>query len=68
MGEWAPLLSRLGKPRYLAIADAIAEDIRNGKLAPLGSIASATQARAPPQYRFHDGGARLCRGTKARPD
>jgi DNA-binding transcriptional MocR family regulator len=44
MGEWAPLLSRLGKPRYLAIADAIAEDIRNGKLAPLD--------RLPPQRKL----------------
>ena len=44
MGEWAPPLSRLGKPRYLAIADAIAEDIRNGKLAPLD--------RLPPQRKL----------------
>jgi DNA-binding transcriptional MocR family regulator len=44
MGEWAPLLSRLGKPRYLAIADAIADDIRNGKLAPLD--------RLPPQRKL----------------
>jgi DNA-binding transcriptional MocR family regulator len=44
MGEWAPLLSRLGKPRYLAIADAIAEDIRNGNLAPLD--------RLPPQRKL----------------
>ena len=44
MGEWSPLLSRLGKPRYLAIADAIAEDIRNGKLAPLD--------RLPPQRKL----------------
>jgi DNA-binding transcriptional MocR family regulator len=44
MGEWSPLLSRLGKPRYLAIADAIAEDIRNGKLEPLD--------RLPPQRKL----------------
>jgi DNA-binding transcriptional MocR family regulator len=44
MGEWVPLLSRLGKPRYLAIADAIAEDIRSGKLAPLD--------RLPPQRKL----------------
>jgi len=44
MAEWAPLLSRLGKPRYLAIADAIAEDIRNGKLAP--------SDRLPPQRKL----------------
>jgi DNA-binding transcriptional MocR family regulator len=44
MGEWSPLLSRLGKPRYLAIADAIAEDIRNGKLAALD--------RLPPQRKL----------------
>jgi DNA-binding transcriptional MocR family regulator len=41
MGEWSPQLSRLGKPRYLAIADAIAEDIRNGTLGP--------SDRLPPQ-------------------
>ena len=41
MGEWSPQLSRLGRPRYLAIADAIAEDIRNGTLAP--------SDRLPPQ-------------------
>ncbi len=44
MGEWMPLLSRLGKPRYLAIADAIAEDIRSGRLAPLD--------RLPPQRKL----------------
>jgi DNA-binding transcriptional MocR family regulator len=44
MAEWAPLLSRLGKPRYLAIADAIAEDIRNGRLAP--------SDRLPPQRKL----------------
>ena len=44
MGEWSPLLSRLGKPRYLAIADAIAEDISSGKLAPLD--------RLPPQRKL----------------
>jgi DNA-binding transcriptional MocR family regulator len=44
MGDWSPLSSRLGKPRYLAIADAIAEDIRNGKLAPLD--------RLPPQRKL----------------
>jgi DNA-binding transcriptional MocR family regulator len=44
MGEWSPLLSRLGKPRYLAIADAIADDIRSGKLAPLD--------RLPPQRKL----------------
>ena len=36
-----PNLSNVGKPRYLAIADAIAEDIRSGKLAP--------SDRLPPQ-------------------
>lgn len=44
MGEWSPPLSRLGKPRYRAIADAIAEDIRSGKLAPLD--------RLPPQRKL----------------
>jgi DNA-binding GntR family transcriptional regulator len=41
MGEWSPPLSRLAKPRYLAIADAIADDIRSGKLVPMD--------RLPPQ-------------------
>ena len=44
MAEWAPPLSRLGKPRYLAIADAIAEDISSGKLAP--------SDRLPPQRKL----------------
>jgi DNA-binding transcriptional MocR family regulator len=44
MAEWTPNLSRLGKPRYLAIADAIAEDIRNGTLAP--------SDRLPPQRKL----------------
>ncbi|PWT93054.1 MAG: GntR family transcriptional regulator [Proteobacteria bacterium] len=44
MAEWAPNLSRLGKPRYLAIADAIAEDIRSGRLAP--------SDRLPPQRKL----------------
>ena len=44
MGEWAPQISKLGKPRYLAIADAIAEDIRNGALAP--------SDRLPPQRKL----------------
>ncbi len=33
MLDWTPDLSRSGKPRYLAIADAIADDIRLGRLA-----------------------------------
>jgi DNA-binding transcriptional MocR family regulator len=44
MTEWAPNLSRLGKPRYLAIADAIADDIRNGRLGPAD--------RLPPQRQL----------------
>ena len=44
MAEWTPQLSRLGKPRYLAIADAIAEDIRSGRLAPAD--------RLPPQRKL----------------
>lgn len=44
MAEWTPNLSRLGKPRYLAIADAIADDIRNGTLAP--------SDRLPPQRKL----------------
>ena len=46
MTEWAPQLSKLGKPRYLAIADAIAEDIRSGKLSPADRLpAQRTLAR-----------------------
>src|ERR1700681_4994145 len=33
MIDWTPNLAATEKPRYLAIADAIAEDIRNGRLA-----------------------------------
>jgi DNA-binding transcriptional MocR family regulator len=44
MGEWAPRLSKIGKPRYLAIAEAIAEDIRNGTLSP--------SDRLPPQRKL----------------
>src|SRR6516225_4737294 len=44
MADWTPNPYRLGKPRYLAIADAIAEDIRNGRLAPAD--------RLPPQRKL----------------
>jgi DNA-binding transcriptional MocR family regulator len=44
MADWSPNLARLGKPRYLAIADAIADDIRSGKLAP--------SDRLPPQRKL----------------
>jgi DNA-binding transcriptional MocR family regulator len=44
MPNWSPDLSKLDKPRYLAIADAIAEDIRKGRLAP--------GDRLPPQRRL----------------
>src|SRR5438045_8128191 len=44
MGDWMPDLSRLNKPRYLAIADAIAEDIRKGRLSP--------SDRLPPQRKL----------------
>jgi len=44
MAEWVPQLSRSGKPRYLAIADAIAQDISSGRLAPLD--------RLPPQRKL----------------
>src|SRR5215469_9591235 len=44
MVDWTPNLSKLGKARYLAIADAIAEDIRNGRLAP--------SDRLPPQRKL----------------
>src|SRR5271156_5347219 len=44
MGDWVPHIPKLGKPRYLAIADAIAEDIRSGTLAP--------SDRLPPQRKL----------------
>lgn len=33
-GHWTPDLKRWGKPHYLAIAEALAEDIRTGRLTP----------------------------------
>src|ERR1700682_5325471 len=44
MGDWWPDLSEIDKPRYLAIADAIDEDIRNGRLSP--------SDRLPPQRKL----------------
>src|SRR6516165_6857854 len=44
MGDWWPDLSESDKPRYLAIADAISEGIRNGRLAP--------SDRLPPQRKL----------------
>ena len=44
MADWQPNLSKIGKPRYLAIADAIAEDIRKGRLGPAD--------RLPPQRKL----------------
>jgi DNA-binding transcriptional MocR family regulator len=41
MMDWTPDLSRGGKPRYLAIAEAIASDIASGRLSPAD--------RLPPQ-------------------
>ncbi len=44
MIDWTPNLACSDKPRYLAIADAIAEDIRSGRLAP--------SDRLPPQRKL----------------
>lgn len=44
MIDWKPNIAGNGKPRYLAIADAIAEDIRAGTLGP--------GDRLPPQRRL----------------
>jgi DNA-binding transcriptional MocR family regulator len=44
MRDWTPNLSGREKPHYLAIADAIAEDIRNGRLSP--------SDRLPPQRKL----------------
>jgi DNA-binding transcriptional MocR family regulator len=41
MSDWTPDLTRSDRPRYLAIADAIAADVRSGRLAPAD--------RLPPQ-------------------
>ena len=46
MRDWKPDLSRSDQPRYLALADAIADDILDGTL-PVG-------ARLPPQRRLAD--------------
>ena len=32
MQDWSPDLDRYGKPHYKAIADAIAQDVRDGRL------------------------------------
>src|SRR6516164_4556190 len=44
MGDWWPDLSESDKPRYLAIADAISEGIRNGRL--------GASDRLPPQRKL----------------
>ena len=44
MVDWTPDLTRSDKPRYLAIAEAIAEDIGNGRL--------SAGDRLPPQRRL----------------
>ena len=44
MPDWTPDLSRSDKPRYLAIADLIADDIQNGRL--------AAGDRLPPQRKL----------------
>src|ERR1700730_3943687 len=44
MGDWWPDLSQIDKPRYLAIADAIDEDIRSGRRSP--------SDRLPPQRKL----------------
>jgi DNA-binding transcriptional MocR family regulator len=44
MPDWTPDLAGRDKPHYLAIADAIAEDIRNGRLSP--------SDRLPPQRKL----------------
>ena len=41
MQDWMPNLAASDKPRYLAIADAIGEDVRSGRLGP--------SDRLPPQ-------------------
>jgi DNA-binding transcriptional regulator YhcF (GntR family) len=44
MHDWTPNLATSGKPRYLAIADAIAEGIRSGRL--------TAADRLPPQRKL----------------
>src|SRR6202163_555531 len=44
MDHWCQTISKIDNPRYLAIADAIDEDIRNGRLSP--------SDRLPPQRKL----------------
>ncbi len=44
MQDWTPNLTTSDKPHYLAIADAIAEDIRSGRL--------SASDRLPPQRKL----------------
>lgn len=44
MDDWTPILALDGRPRYVAIADAIAADIKSGRLAPAD--------RLPPQRQL----------------
>ena len=68
MTDWTPDLATSDKPRYLAIADAIADRYRRRPAGGRRPAAAAAQAREAARHRFHDGGARLCRSAEARPD
>jgi hypothetical protein len=51
--DWTPNLIANDKPRYLAIADAIADDIRSGRLAALGGPADRTAVRSALEFMAH---------------
>ena len=51
MIDWTPKTEPNGKPRYIAIADAIETDIRDGRLSP-GN-------RLPPHHNRQRQGARI---------
>src|ERR1700759_330335 len=81
MTMWQPEISNLSGPRYLAIAEALSVDVRNGQLAPgdrlpthrdlayrLGvTVGTVSRAYAEAERRGLIGGE-VGRGTFVRPD
>ncbi len=68
MADWRPDLSNSDKPRYLAIADAIADDIAAGRLVIGDRLPPQRKLAKTPGHRFHHCRARLCRSAEARTD
>ena len=62
MSDWAPDLIGRDRPRYLAIADAIAADIAAGRLARGDRLPPQRELAERLGARFHHRRARLCRG------